>query len=131
MTKTRNSLVIAIMALLLVSCGYFSGREKGAYTSPENSSSNGMLTEASFALNESEILLAYLEESGNIINSASVPALINADYLYDVLDSPNIKIIDLRLPEEFATGYIKNSINIVPHKILDHFHLLKLYIRYV
>ncbi len=70
---------------------------------------------------ETAILIEYLEENGNLINSPMIPALINADDVYRSLHGNNIHIIDLRPPDEFSAGHIEHSVNIRPSGILDYF----------
>ncbi len=102
--KNQNSLLLFIMLLIAVSCGNLRDTD-----TPQGE------------LNESEILLAYLEENGNLINSASVPALVDADYVAGMLHGNNIHIIDLRPAREYAAGHIEHSVNIEPGAILEHF----------
>jgi rhodanese-related sulfurtransferase len=65
-----------------------------------------------FSFNQAEEILHYLENSGDFINSANCPAVIDADELYNNLD--NYFIIDIRPAEEFNNGHVKGSLNI-PH----------------
>ncbi len=70
---------------------------------------------------ETAILLEYLEENGNLVNSPYLPALINADDVYNNLHAVNIHIIDLRPANQFAAGHIEHSVNVRPSGILYHF----------
>ncbi len=70
---------------------------------------------------ETAVLIEYLEENGDLINSPMIPALINADDVYQRLHGNNIHVIDLRPPDEFSAGHIEHSVNIRPSGILDHF----------
>ncbi len=70
---------------------------------------------------ESAILLQYLEENGDLINTAPLPFLVEIDELYGSLKSGRNLLIDLRPRDEYLEGHIENSINIQPDKILDYF----------
>ncbi|MDD3875091.1 MAG: rhodanese-like domain-containing protein [Bacteroidales bacterium] len=65
-------------------------------------------------------LLTYLEESGNYINSENVPALLNADVVYENIDN-NFLVIDIRDEEFYDMGHIKGAFNIKPDSILSFF----------
>ncbi len=71
--------------------------------------------------NPSSAILDYLEENGNLINSAKVPALINADEVYQNLKSKNYLIIDLRIEESFKEAHIPTSVNVRPVNIIHYF----------
>ncbi len=73
------------------------------------------------SVEEAEILLAYLEENGDLLNGPAIPALMNADAVYALLVANNIHVIDLRPAEEYAEGHITHSVNVTPPDILDHF----------
>lgn len=105
--RMRTILFNTIAALLLLSV-----TGCGSISEPSN---------AAAGVNESEILLAYLEENGNIINGPSVPALINADVLYSMLHASNVHVIDLRPAGEYTAGHIEHSHNVPPGSVLDHF----------
>jgi rhodanese-related sulfurtransferase len=70
---------------------------------------------------ESAILLAYLEENGNLINSDLLPSLIDAELVYENLDNPFYLIIDLRTEQAYQEGHIKNAVHVRPQQILDYF----------
>ncbi|MFP4288441.1 MAG: rhodanese-like domain-containing protein [Bacteroidales bacterium] len=70
---------------------------------------------------ETEILLQYLEENGNIINDKTIPYFITAPELYTHLRASNYHIIDVRTPREFKRGHIENAVNIQPKNILHYF----------
>ncbi len=70
---------------------------------------------------ETEILLQYLEENGNIINDKTIPYFITAPELYTHLKGSNYHIIDVRKPREFKRGHIENAVNIQPENILHYF----------
>lgn len=96
--------VLLVLLVLLVACG--AGNHHKAPPA---------------GIEETAILLKYLEENGNLVNSPYLPALINADVVYNNLHAANIHIIDLRPADQFASGHIEHSVNVRPSGILDHF----------
>ena len=60
-------------------------------------------------------LLYYLENTGDYINSAAMPSLVDADEVYSNLQ--NYLLIDIRSSESFSEGHIENAVN-VPHSQL-------------
>lgn len=40
------------------------------------------------------------------------PVLINADWIFERLDDPDLWILDVRTPEEFASGHIPGAVNV-------------------
>ena len=60
---------------------------------------------------ETTMLLKYLEESGDYVNSKEFPSLIKASVVKESLEN-NILVIDLRPDSEFSKGHIKGAVNI-------------------
>ncbi len=87
------------------------------FSCSENNSKNK--DEAVFS--ESSLLLEYLEENGNIINSSDIPSLINANEVFSNIKGSNYLIIDLRPHEVFEEGHIQTSVNVQPNDILHYF----------
>lgn len=77
--------------------------------------------EIAASIAETELLLAYLEENGNFLNSPVIPALIDAEDVHQMLAGANMHIIDLRSSEEFNASHIQHSVNVKPKEILHHF----------
>ena len=63
-------------------------------------------------------LIAYIEQTGDFINSPNVPAMISAAEVYNLLDS-NILVIDTRNADEFSAAHIANSMNIPFAQLLN------------
>jgi rhodanese-related sulfurtransferase len=81
----------------------------------------GHQKESSGQVNEAEILMNYLEESGNIVNHPDIPSFVSADEVNNNLKGNNYHLIDLRSSVEFNLGHIENSVNVPPSNILDYF----------
>jgi rhodanese-related sulfurtransferase len=73
-------------------------------------------------INESEVLLKYLEENGDFINTAA-PTMITAEDIKTQLsvDATKIHIIDIRPATDFANGHIEGAVNIELAKLRQHF----------
>lgn len=70
---------------------------------------------------EFQLLIEYLEASGEVINSLSIPSFVQPEEIYQNLEESSYLIVDVRSKEEFARGHIKHSINVEPRYILDFF----------
>ncbi|MDR4987841.1 MAG: rhodanese-like domain-containing protein [Bacteroidales bacterium] len=103
-SRTHIVLLLLSIAVMLYSCGK---PRKAAEIQP--------------SVAETEMLLQYLEENGNLINSEAIPALISAADLHEQLVANNIHIIDLRPAADFESGHISHSVNVQPGDILDYF----------
>lgn len=68
---------------------------------------------------ETNILLSWINENGNWINSQQVPAIITATQAYESMNDKTL-FIDLRDPSQFAAGHIPRAINIVPAELIDY-----------
>ncbi len=60
---------------------------------------------------ESNSMLAYLNQLGDYVNSRSFPSLIKASSVYENLGDKQL-IIDIREPESFTKGHITKAVNI-------------------
>lgn len=67
-----------------------------------------------------EVLIKFLEENKDIVNSKDVPFYVHSDVVFSGLKK-NFLIIDLRDSADFRSGHINNSVNILPENILDYF----------
>lgn len=78
------------------------------------------LDQISSAGTEFELLLNYLEENGDFINSTKVPALITAEALNSNLGRRNL-VIDIRNEESYTQGHIRGARNIPGPELLIYF----------
>jgi rhodanese-related sulfurtransferase len=102
--KVTGVLFLLITAIVFASC---SGSEN----------ENEQITQS----NESEILLQYLENNGNIVNLQAIPFFIDAEEIYKNSKTTNYYVIDIRSERDFEEGHIKYAVNIQPENILDYF----------
>ncbi len=69
---------------------------------------------------ETLLLLKYLEENGDYVNSQFFPSLIKASVVNQEIGEKNL-IIDLRSPEKFSKGHIKGAINKKLEELPEYF----------
>lgn len=62
------------------------------------------------SLSDNAMLLHYLEENGDYINSVNMPSVVTVDEVYNNIN--NYLIIDTRTNLEYTTGHIPGAINI-------------------
>lgn len=96
--------LIAMLVSLLTACSRQSNQDQSNNT-----------------VEESAILLAYLEENGNLINSDLLPSLVDPELVYENIDNPFYLIIDVRPEEAYREGHIKQAVNVRPDHMLDYF----------
>ncbi|KUO66228.1 MAG: hypothetical protein APF83_06540 [Lutibacter sp. BRH_c52] len=69
---------------------------------------------------EFELLVQYLEENGNFINTEA-PTLVLAEEIKDNLTNKKYLVIDTRTESWFTYGHIKNAVNVAPAELLNYF----------
>ena len=113
--KKLNFYFISLLlssAFLLYSCG------NGQQATEETS--NTEQTEE-VAVNETQILVDYLEANGNFINSKKVPAMIKSKEVHANLDNPKYLIVDIRGTKDFNKGHIAGADNIKMKELILYF----------
>jgi rhodanese-related sulfurtransferase len=70
---------------------------------------------------ETQLLLDYLSEHGNLINSPDIPTMIAPEDVFSKLSGHNQLVIDLRPEDEYHDGHIAHSVNISSSDILHYF----------
>ncbi|MCF6167749.1 rhodanese-like domain-containing protein [Lutibacter sp.] len=70
---------------------------------------------------EFELLVQYLEENGNFINSELAPTLITANEVKKNLKNVKYHIIDIRSESWFEYGHLKNAHNVKASELLTYF----------
>jgi rhodanese-related sulfurtransferase len=69
---------------------------------------------------EAKLLLDYLVESGDYVNSREFPSFIGADATLEALSGKTL-VIDMRKPEVFTKGHIKGAVNVEISGLTDYF----------
>ena len=70
--------------------------------------------------NEAKLLLSYLAEAGDYVNSRQFPSLISAEAAHEALSGKTL-VIDMRKADVFAKGHIKNAVNVEMAGLPDYF----------
>ena len=70
---------------------------------------------------EFEILVKYLEENGNFINSEFAPAIILAPEIKDNVKNKKYLVLDIRSEDWYAYGHIQNAKNVEGPELLNYF----------
>lgn len=114
-TKIISLITLFVISITSISCS--EGQNKNTISPKADNSP----TEKVEKVNEFSILLNYLEQNGNYINSEFCPAMIDAKKVHENLDNPQFLIIDIRKPADYAAGHIKNAKNVKYYDIVNYF----------
>jgi rhodanese-related sulfurtransferase len=66
------------------------------------------------------LLLSYLNETGDYVNSKQFPSLIKAPIVFEELGKNNL-VIDIRKPDDYKKGHIKGAVNVNFSDIPNYF----------
>ena len=80
-----------------------------------------LFTNAQSTPTEFDLLVNYLEENGNFINSEMAPALISPDEVKKNIKNEKFLVLDIRSESWFEYGHIKNAKNIEAAELLNYF----------
>ncbi len=69
---------------------------------------------------ETQLLLDYLEDQGDYVNSREFPSMIKANTLFESLGQGTL-VIDIRNKEDFKKGHIKDAVNVTFSDLPDYF----------
>lgn len=69
---------------------------------------------------EASLLLDYLVETGDYVNSRNFPSLISAEAANKALTGKTL-VIDMRKPDVFAKGHIKDAVNVEISGLTEYF----------
>ena len=104
--KRISSIVLLAAVIILAACS-------GGGKQPATADSN-VKQEAAKPVeinNEAKLLLAYLAENGDYVNSREFPSLISAEPAFEVLEAKTL-VIDMRKPDVYKKGHIKGAVNV-------------------
>ena len=107
----NRNIIISIFALIVIS---FSSCER--YYNPGLNVKT--VTEDTVKDKEIDVLLRYINNSGDYINSKGVPNMVSAEDVYDNLAS--YYVVDIRSNDEYIAGHINGAINVQPKDIIDY-----------
>ena len=115
--KKNIQLFYLVSLLLLAACTGGNKNSSTQQTAPEPAIRTGQPVKIN---TEAKMLLDYLDEQGDYVNSRNFPSMIKASSVQDELDG-NVKIIDLRDGETFKKGHIKNAANVTFNMLPEYF----------
>lgn len=98
MKQIKYSIIITLLISLFISCNKDLSEKKEI---SENIEKN---------INESELLINFLEQTSNYVNSNLIPALISAKELNK--NKSDYLLLDIRTKEDYILGHIDGAINI-------------------
>ena len=75
--------------------------------------------EINFNFDDSSLLLKYIEENGDYINSNKMPSIVNVDEVHSNLG--NYLILDIRTSAEYIAGHIPGAINLAPDSLISYY----------
>ncbi len=79
---------------------------------------NSISPEVSFNLSTSYLLLKYVEDQGDYINSDDMPSIVDVDEVQNNLGS--YLILDVRSVGDYGMGHIPGAVNIKPDSLIDY-----------
>lgn len=78
-------------------------------------------TEPEAPINETQVLLSYLESNGDYINTSAPSVIAAADVRTNMLSNPSKQyVIDIRSATDFAVGHIEGAKNVTFANLLSH-----------
>lgn len=101
------------LTFLLYSCG-------NGGTATEKTTTETELVE-NVAVNETQILVDYLEANGNFINSKKIPAMIKSKEVQANLENPRYLVVDIRAANDYNKGHIAGADNIKMKELILYF----------
>ncbi|QGY43779.1 hypothetical protein GM418_08940 [Maribellus comscasis] len=113
--KFISKIFLLLLMLSMFSCSGNQQKKTGEQTNLQAA------PEAKVKINpDAKKLLDRLVEMGDYANSRDIPSLIDPSSVYEELDS-SILIVDIRLPEIFVNGHIKNAVNVEFENLQEYF----------
>ena len=116
--KLKSGIIGVVFMLLGISLGLSSCRTSNR--PKQETKETKPVDPAQLVGKESALLIDYLNELGDYVNSRSFPSLIKTSSVFEGMGK-NQLIVDIRSPERFARGHIKGSVNIQFSDIPDYF----------
>lgn len=113
--KTISQIFVFTSIAIFISCSGGQKPKNDAEVAPEKSASQPVEINQ-----EAKLLLDYLNETGDYVNSREFPSMIGAEAAEKSL-AENTLVIDMRKPEVFAKGHIKGAVNVEIWDLTDYF----------
>ena len=106
MRKINSILIAVLFVFFATSCG------------TDTSSTKEVIIPVAENVNESELLLSFMEQSGEFINAKKVPTLIAPEAVYENLDAYHV--IDIRSHENYVNGHVNGAVNVKLADLYDY-----------
>ncbi len=117
----RTSLKIYFLFLLSLNFLFISCRNNPDKQKKETTQNEVQKVQEEQKPDEFALLVSYLEQNGDFINSPYVPAMISADKVKENLDNPAFLVLDLRKPADYEEGHIKGAKNVKFYDLINYF----------
>lgn len=99
-------ILLSVVVIILAAC---SGGQKQSVQADSNAKQEA--AKPVEINNEAKLLLDYLAENGDYVNSREFPSLISAEPAFEVLEAKTL-VIDMRKPDVYKKGHIKGAVNV-------------------
>ncbi len=111
-TSKLNWLLALTIALILTACG---GSQKDNETQKKDQKE-----EVQTQTSETDLLLTYIEKTGDFINSPAVPAMIKASEVKENIGNPKYLVLDIRKEADYLDGHIEGAVHVSEDNILNY-----------
>lgn len=103
--------VILVIALFFTSCDRYYNPGLNVKTIKEDTTSG--------VVNESDLLIKFINNSGDYINSKGVPNMVSAEDVRENIN--NYFVVDIRSHENYIAGHINGAVNVQTDSIIKYF----------
>jgi rhodanese-related sulfurtransferase len=104
--KRITSFVLLVSIITLAAC---TGKQK--QQAPTDASEKKEAVKTVEINNEAKLLIDYLAQNGDYVNSREFPSLISAEPAFEALGEKTL-VVDMRKPDVFKKGHIKGAVNV-------------------
>ncbi len=112
--KILFALAVLVVSVLFQACS-------GGGKQPPQTGEPAVQTAAAVEINkEAKMLLDYLAQNGDYVNSRQFPSLISPEAANSALNEKTL-VVDIRKPDVFAKGHIKDAVNVEMPGLPDYF----------
>lgn len=113
MRKLRFNLLLVLLPALFVfaSCG-------GAQKTDDNKKAE--VEQPKDQIVEADVLLSYIEKTGDFINSPAVPAMIKSTEVKENIGNEKYLVIDMRKHDDYVDAHISGAVNVPQSKMLNY-----------
>jgi rhodanese-related sulfurtransferase len=117
--KRITSFVLLVSIITLAAC---TGKQK--QQAPTDASEKKEAVKPVEINNEAKLLIDYLAQNGDYVNSREFPSLISAEPAFEALGEKTL-VVDMRKPDVFKKGHIKGAVNVEMPDLPGYFSEIK------